>query len=117
MPIPATGSPLTLEIEPQGDEVIVRCHGQLIAGVSDVLYTPVAKLIPCYKRVVLDLADVAYMDSMGLGTLVRLYVHAKSARTELVLAHLGKRIRQLLGVTHLLSVFAVMGEQGIKIGF
>jgi anti-sigma B factor antagonist len=97
--------------------VIVRCHGQLISGVTDVLYKPVSKLIPCYKRVVLDLADVAYMDSMGLGTLVRLYVHAKSNGCELVLTHLGKRIRQLLGVTNLLSVFAVMGEQGIKIGF
>jgi anti-anti-sigma factor len=88
-----------------------------MAGVGDLLYTPVSKLIPCHKRIVLDLADVAYMDSMGLGTLVRLYVHAKSAGCELALTHLGKRIRQLLGVTNLLSVFAVMGEQGIKIGF
>jgi anti-anti-sigma regulatory factor len=46
--------------------------------------------------------------------LVRLYVSAKSAGCELELINLGKRIRELLGVTHLLSVFAICGEQGIK---
>jgi anti-sigma B factor antagonist len=54
------------------------------------------------------------MDSTGLGTVVRLYVSAKSAGYSLELINLGKRIRQLLGVTNLLSVFTVIGEHNIR---
>jgi anti-anti-sigma factor len=57
------------------------------------------------------------MDSLGLGTLVRIYVSTKSAGCELILKNLGKRVRELLGLAHLLNVFTVIGESGIKIGF
>jgi anti-anti-sigma regulatory factor len=49
---------------------------------------------------------------MGLGTLVRLYVSSRSAGCSLELINLGKRVRELLGLTHLLSVFTVIGEHG-----
>ena len=77
---------------------------------TDVLYAGVSPLIPGSKRIVLDLTDLSYMDSMGLGTVVRLYVSAKSAGCDLKLINLGKRIRQLLGVTNLLSVLAAIEE-------
>ena len=117
MPEEAAVSPLTFEIERKGSVAIVRCHGKLVAGVSDLLYTNVSRLIPDSKRIVLDLTDLAHMDSMGLGTLVRLYVSAKSGGCSLELINLGKRIRQLLGMTNLLSVFTTIGERGITIGF
>jgi len=60
---------------------------------------------------VLDLGEVAYMDSMGLGTMVRLYVSAKTGGCSLELTHLSKRVKELLGVTHLLGVFTVIGEK------
>jgi anti-anti-sigma factor len=56
------------------------------------------------------------MDSTGLGTLVRLYVSAKSAGCTLLLFNVGKPIRRLLGLTHLLSVFEVIGNNNIKCG-
>ena len=37
------------------------------------------QLVPDHKRIVLDFTDLTHMDSSGIGTLVRLYVHAKSA--------------------------------------
>ena len=55
------------------------------------------------------------MDSSGLGTLVRLYVSCKSAGCDLELINLGQRIRQLFEISNLLSVFTVVGEQGIRI--
>jgi anti-sigma B factor antagonist len=64
---------------------------------------------------VLDLTELTHMDSMGLGTLVRLYVSTKSAGCELKLINLGPKIRQLLSVTNLLSVFATIEEQDIPI--
>jgi anti-sigma B factor antagonist len=54
---------------------------------------------------------------MGLGTLVRLYVSAKSGGCTLELIHLGKRVKELLGMTHLLGVFTVVGENSGTIRF
>jgi anti-sigma B factor antagonist len=110
-----TSTTLTFEVDQSSGVPIVRCHGKLVAGVSDMLYDKVHQLIPGTKRIVLDLSDLTRVDSMGLGTLVRLYVSAKSAGCRLELVNLGKQIRELLGVTHLWSVFAYIGECGTKI--
>lgn len=87
----------------------------MVAGVNDFLYTEVSRLIPENKRIVLDLTELTYMDSMGLGTIIRLYVSAKSAGCELELVNIGQRIRQLLGMTNLLSVFTVCGEHHLRV--
>jgi anti-sigma B factor antagonist len=112
----APASPLTFEVTYAGDATVVRCNGKLVAGVNDLLYAEVTRLVPCTKRIVLDLTDLTRVDSMGLGTLVRLYVSCRSAGCSLELVNLGKQVRQLLGTTNLLSVFAIVGEHGIKMG-
>jgi len=114
MPGEATTSHFEIEIERLPDAAIVRCRGRLVAGVHDFLYTEVRQFIPECKRIVLDLTDLTHMDSMGLGTVARLYVSAKSAGSELELVNIGKRIRQMLGVTGLWSVFTTIGENGIR---
>ena len=108
--------PLTLEITRTNHAVVVKCNGRLVAGVNDILYTQVSQLIPETKRIILDLTNLVRVDSMGLGTLVRLYVSCRSAGCSLELINLGKQVRQLLGTTNLLSVFAIIGEHGIKMG-
>ena len=106
---------LTLEVEQCPDAVaLVRCHGKLLAGVTDVLLSGVRPVLADHKRVVLDLSDLQHTDSMGMGALVRLYVAAKSAGCSLELAHLSKQVRHLLGITHLLDVFVIVGESGVK---
>ena len=106
---------LTLDIERKEDVTIVRCHGQLVAGLTDTLYSNVRPMIPTTKRIVLDLSDLTWMDSMGLGTLVALFTSAKAAGCELQLLNIGKRIKELLGLTHLLSVFSIIGEHGVRL--
>ena len=113
----AAASLLTLEVERNDDVAIVKCHGRLVMGVCDVLASKVKALIPDTKRMVLDLTDLKQMDSMGLGTIVRLYASAKSGGSCLVLINLGPRIKQLLGITNLLSVLTDMCEQGVTIRF
>jgi anti-anti-sigma factor len=108
-------SPLTFDMERSGNTAVVRCHGKLVAGVNELLYAKVRPMIPDTKRIVLDLTDVTHMDSMGLGSVVRLYVSAKSARCDLELVNFGEKIRKLLSTTHLLSVLAAIGQQGISI--
>jgi anti-anti-sigma factor len=116
MPDQAVASLLTLVVNRSGDDAEVRCSGRLVAGVNDRLYVEVSQLIPTSKRILLDLTDLNHMDSTGLGTLVRLYVSAKSAGCALQLFNVGKPIRQLLGLTHLLSVFEVIGNNNIRCG-
>jgi anti-sigma B factor antagonist len=105
MPDPrAAASPLTFDIDRSGGTAVVRCHGKLVAGVNEMLYAAVRPMIPDTKRIVLDLTDLTHMDSMGLGSVVRLYVSAKSAGCDLELINFGERIRKMLSTTHLLSV-------------
>ena len=108
---------LTLDINRAGDVVTIKCHGKLVSGVTDVLYSAVCKNLNGAKHMVLDLGDLAYMDSLGLGTLARIYVSTKSAGCSLELMHLGKRVRELLSVTNMLSVFTVIGENSTMIRF
>lgn len=114
--MPELASPtLWTEIEHPGPNVVlVRCHGRLVWGTEDVLYKTVKELILTNPRVVLDLSDLTRTDSIGLGTLVRLYVSSKSAGCTLELMQLNKQIRNLLGLTGLFQVFAVVGENGVK---
>ena len=117
MPQAAAVSLLTLEVGTNGDIATVKCHGKLVMGVCDVLTSKVRELIPTTKKIVLDLTDLTHMDSIGLGTLVRLYVSAKAGGSCVVLVNVGPRIRQLLGITNLLSVLTDMCEQGVNIRF
>ena len=109
--------PFTLDVERNSESATVKCHGRLVLGVCDVLASAVKELIPTSKCIVLDLTDLSLMDSIGLGTLVRLYVSAKAGGSRLVLVNVGARIRQLLGITNLLSVLTDMCEQGVNIRF
>ena len=94
--------------------VLLHCHGRLVAGTEDGLYDTVRELIPTNKRIILNLSELQHTDSRGLGTLVRLYVAARSAGCSLELMHLSKQIRHLLGLTNLFDVFVVIGESGVK---
>ncbi len=107
--------PFSFETERDGDTTTLKCHGRLVAGTAQELYEEGKSLIPATKKLVLDLADITYVDSMGLGVLVRLYVHARQQQCELQLLHLGKQLRNLLKLTNLLSVFAQAESHGITI--
>jgi anti-sigma B factor antagonist len=106
---------LTFEIERDGDSAIVKCHGRFVAGTTEELYQDVKHLLPQLKLVVIDLQDLTYVDSMGLGALVRLYSTAKQTGCEFKLLHLGKQLRNVLKMTNLLSVFSQAEDHGINI--
>ncbi len=114
MPTERPAPQLTLDVERKGTTTIVRLHGKLVSGVTDVLYSNVSKLIPESKRIILDLTDLSVMDSMGLGVLVRLYVSAGTHGCTVELINIGKRIRNLLELTQMMEVFATVGEHGIR---
>ena len=108
------GTSFSFTIDPAPEVTYVRCSGKLVAGVTDQLYKPVRELIPNTKHLVIDMTDLASIDSMGLGTLVRLYVTATALGSDLHLMNVGKRVRELLGVTNLISILGIIGENGIR---
>jgi len=110
----AATPPFTLEIEDHGSTAVVRCHGKLVAGCTELLYVPVSQLLPTHQRLILDLSDLTHMDSMGLGALVRLYVSSRTRGCELELRHIGKKVRDLLIMTNLLPAFTAIGEHDIR---
>jgi anti-anti-sigma factor len=112
--MPDDPNTLTLDIDRNAKPIVVRCHGRLVAGVGDILYSQVRPLLPDHKRIILDLTDLTRMDSMGLGTLARLYVSARREGCNLELMNLAKQVRLLLGTTHMLHAFTIVGEHGIK---
>jgi anti-sigma B factor antagonist len=106
---------LSFEIERDGDTAVVKCYGRLVLGTSEELYQAVKPLLPQTKVVIVDLAGLTYVDSMGLGTLVRLYASSRQEGCEFKLLHLGKQLRNVLKMTNLLSVFSQAENDGINI--
>jgi len=110
---------LTLVTSTEGDAAgsftRVRCTGKLVTGSTGILQTEVRSLLPDAKRIVLDLTDLGYMDSSGLGAIIGLYVSVKSAGGRLEVINLSARVRQLFSITNVLSLFEVCGEQSNRI--
>ena len=116
---PATADappPFCLEIEDGGEPAVVLCRGRLTSRYTDLLYSHVSPLLGSHKRVILDLSELSHMDSLGLGTLVRLYVASMSKGSSLELKNLGQKVRDLLILTNLLPTFTILGERNIRMG-
>ena len=105
---------LNLHLQTVENSTTVRCTGRLTIDTSPQLKKEVKPLLVAKRRVVLDFTELGYMDSAGLGALVGLYISAKKAHCELQLVNLSPRIRELLGMSHLLSVFEACGRQGTR---
>jgi anti-anti-sigma factor len=113
-PPEAAAPSLTLRTHSEGDATIVHCSGKLTAGLTGVLRDEVKRLIPQSKKIVLDLTELTQMDSLGLGTIVGLYVSAKASGSTLILINLSQRVRDLFRITNVWSVLEVYGENIIR---
>ena len=90
-----------------GDVVILDLHGKILIGEGDdALREAVTKLADAGKtKILLNLADVPYVDSAGLGEIVRTYTTVSRKGGKLKLLNLTKKIQDLLSITKLLTVF------------
>lgn len=97
---------LSLNTRRVGDVTIVRCSGRIVAGAeNESLREHVRALLPDRRDVVLDLNEVVYIDSSGLGTLVRLLTSVRRAQGDLKLCSLPEDILKILKLTKLISLF------------
>ncbi len=97
---------LSLTIDKKPTEITVHCTGRIVSDTTQLLRTTVKPLFSESKTVVLDLTDVDYMDSSGLGTMVGLYVSARAANCQLKLINLNQRLKELFSITRLGEVMA-----------
>jgi anti-sigma B factor antagonist len=102
-PIPNSG--LRLETVKSSEEILVRCSGRIDSASSSNFQSTIRALIPGTKRIVIDLTDVSYMDSSGLGAIVGLYLSARRQECELKLINLNARLQQLFRLTKLANIF------------
>jgi len=67
------------------------------------------------KKIVLNLADVNYMDSSGMGELVTAFTSVKNHGGELKLINLTKKINDLMAITKLVTVFDIHNDEASAI--
>jgi anti-sigma B factor antagonist len=85
----------------------IRCHGRLIAGTSGAITELVKPLIPPGGSIVIDLGDLTYLDSSGLGALVALKASAiRQGFCVLQLVNMTPRVLELLRITNLMQLFS-----------
>ena len=89
------------------DVTILDLHGKILIGEGDeALRSAVARLVQgSKKKILLNLAEVPYVDSAGLGEIVRCYTTVSRKGGRLKLLNLTKKIQDLLAITKLLTVF------------
>jgi anti-sigma B factor antagonist len=92
--------------------LVIDCSGRIIFGEeTSLLRDEVKKAISESKHIVLNLGEVNYIDSGGLGTLVALGTTAQNAGGAIKLTNLTKRVGDLLQVTKLLTIFDVYNSE------
>ena len=103
---PSLVSELSMATDRTPNDTVVRCVGKIRSDTIQQLKATVKPLLSESKTVVLDLTNVTYMDSSGLGAIVGLYVSAKAVKSQLKLVNLNEHLREIFSITRLGQVMA-----------
>lgn len=97
--------PLELEVRRVGDVALVKCKGRIVSGdESQLLQKKVTELMQTDRQMVLHLGEVTFLDSSGLGLLVRLAGMMRAARGDMKLCSLTRDIAHVVKITNLRQV-------------
>src|SRR5262245_42969362 len=104
---------MNIEQRTVGNVVVLDLKGKITLGEGDeLLKDKVNSLMnQGQKQIVLNLEGVPYIDSAGLGEIVRAYTTVSRQGGSLKLANLTKRIQDLLSITKLLTVFETFDSE------
>jgi anti-sigma B factor antagonist len=92
-----------------GDVHILDCNGKITLGEGTMAIRNTVRetLKNGGKKIILNLSEVNYIDSSGIGELVSTYTTVTNQGGQLKLLNLTKKIQELLAITKLLTVFSV----------
>jgi anti-sigma B factor antagonist len=100
-----------------GDVHVLDISGKIILGeATQTMRHTISDLLENGgKKIVLNLTDVNYIDSSGIGELVRSFTTVTNEGRQLILLNLTKKIRELLVITKLLTVFTVYDNEQVAV--
>ena len=104
---------MKIEIRTVGDIRILDCSGKITLGEGTMTVRNTVRdiLKNNGKKIILNLSDVNYIDSSGIGELVSTYTTVTNNGGQLKLLNLTKKIQELLAITKLLTVFQVFDNE------
>ncbi len=96
-----------------GDVQILDCSGKITLGEGTMAVRNAVRevLKNGGKKIILNLGDVNYIDSSGIGELVSSFTTVTNGGGQLKLLNLTKKIKELLAITKLLTVFQVFDSE------
>ena len=103
-PLPV--SALGMTADRTATEIIVHSAGKITSDTIQQLKSTVKPLFSESITVLLDLTNVTYMDSSGLGAIVGLYISAKAVKGRLKLINLNEHLKEIFSITRLGQVMA-----------
>jgi anti-sigma B factor antagonist len=105
---------LKINVRESGDVLILDMHGRITMGeeAASLRDTLKEQVDSGRKNILLNLAEVSYIDSSGLGQLVGSFATVTSRGGQLKLLNLQKRLHELMQVTKLITVFEVYTTEG-----
>ncbi|HEY7546950.1 MAG TPA: STAS domain-containing protein [Blastocatellia bacterium] len=108
---------LNIQQRQAGDVTIIDLSGKITIGEGSVqLREAVRKALEeDKKKIILNLGDVSYVDSSGIGELVSSYTTTNNNGGQLKLLNLTKKIQDLLMITKLLTVFETFDNEAAAI--
>jgi anti-sigma B factor antagonist len=96
---------LSLDTREVGRVTIVQCSGRIVASESDSLREHVTWLLRDRRSIVLHLGEVGFIDSSGLGTMVRALTSTRQVHGDLKLCNVPEFVRKVLEMSRLTTVF------------
>jgi anti-sigma B factor antagonist len=95
------------------DVEVIKVSGRIELGEGSAAIREVVRdlLARGRKKIVLDLADVDYIDSAGLGALVSAFTSVRNEGGDLKLVYLTKKVQDLLQMTKLYTVFEIFDDE------
>src|SRR2546425_12552955 len=98
--------PLSLDTRGVGDVTIVRCNGRIVAGgETESLRGHISGLLQDRTDIVLHFGEGVFIDSSGLGMLVRLLTSTRRVGGDLKLCNVPQDIHRVLKMTNLIRLF------------
>lgn len=105
------GSSIQVESGVQGDAVVLTPRGDVDMSGSPVLRESLKRVIDTRpRRIVVDLADVDYMDSSGVATLVEAMKKVKEMGSRLLICNMKQRVRAIFEIARLDKYFPIVGS-------
>jgi len=97
---------------------VEELEGRIVLGEeSNALREKVKGLLAAgQKKIVLNMDNVTYIDSSGLGTMVALHTSARSQGASMKISNLGSKFQEILQVTKLVTVFDAYPSEAAAIG-